>query len=161
MNKKTVIFQGTFDPFTCGHLAVVEDALKIFEEVIILLLINPEKTPLFSVSERKEMIEKTVAHLPGVRVDSFEGLLVEYMQEHGLHICVRGIRDEKDLRYEIKNHSLSKALFPELQTMFVPCRGGQDCVSSSVVKEEIQKGNLPQKWLPDPVLQAFVDKIKS
>ena len=83
MNKKTVVFQGTFDPFTLGHLYIVQDALAVFDKVIILLLVNPDKKPLFSLEERKEMILSSVEGLSGVEVDSYSGLLVEYMKEHG------------------------------------------------------------------------------
>ena len=159
MNKKTVVFQGTFDPFTLGHLYIVQDALAVFDKVIILLLVNPDKKPLFSLEERKEMILSSVEGLSGVEVDSYSGLLVEYMKEHGLHICVRGIRNEQDWIYEMKNHSLSKSLYPQLQTVFLSCSATASHISSSALKQACQDGKIPSKWVPFPVEQALTKKI--
>ncbi|MBQ7908621.1 MAG: pantetheine-phosphate adenylyltransferase [Elusimicrobiaceae bacterium] len=159
MSKKIAVYQGTFDPFTQGHLAVVQDALSVFDEVCILLLVNPAKKPLFSVKERKEMIEQTVCSLPRVWVDSYEGLLADYMQERGLVCSVRGVRNEQDYAYELENHQLSKNFYPQLQTFFLPCAPQWSCVSSGAVKAACVCGKLPSSWVSDAVAKELLAKF--
>ena len=142
MIAKPVIFQGTFDPFTSGHLAVVKTALELFGEVRILLLVNPDKTPLFSVTERKEIIETVTAELKEVSVDSCEGLLVDYMRARGLNTCVRGVRHSIDAAYEMQNHQLSSSLYPPLQTILISSPAALQQISSSQVKKDYQNGCL-------------------
>lgn len=146
-NPRTVVYQGTFDPFTAGHLSVVKQALRQFEEVIVLLLVNPHKKPLFSLQERKEIILADTASFSGVKVDSSEGLLVDYMRAHGLTICVRGVRNAQDEAWEMHNHHLSQALYPPLQTLLLPCEEQWREVSSSAVKEACRAGRLPAGWV--------------
>ena len=152
-----IIFQGTFDPFTYGHLEIVKQARTLFGEVRILLLINPDKAPLFSMDERKKMIAAAVADLPGVSVDSYDGLLVDYMRAHGLTTCVRGVRHAEDVAYELNNAHISQTLFPSLYTFFLPCAGALSVISSSVVKTACQAGHLPANWVP-PAVQVYLAK---
>ena len=159
MAKQTVIFQGTFDPFTNGHLAVVKQALQLFGQVRILLLVNPDKTPLFLLDERKELIQAATADLPGVSVDSFDGLLVDYMRAHHLTVCVRGVRSAEDAAYEMHNDHLSQALYPALYTLLIACPGAYQAVSSSAVKAACMQGNLPAGWVPEVVEQALKQKF--
>lgn len=158
MNDTPVIFQGTFDPFTNGHLAVVKEALALFGAVRILLLVNPDKTPLFSVEERKQMIIQATAGLSGVSVDSFGGWLVDYMREHHLDACVRGVRDEADAAYELYNHHLSCQMYPELNSFLLPCPQNLQGISSSAVKAACEQGHLPAGWVPQPVQQKLQEK---
>lgn len=149
--KKRIVFQGTFDPFTNGHLAVVRAARAVFDEVIILLLVNPDKKPLFSLEKRKAMIEASVKDMPGVSVDHFDGLLVDYLKAHELSACVRGVRNSTDFDYEKQNHFLSQKLYPALQTLFLPSDPQWECVSSSAVKTACEQGTLPQEWSVAPL----------
>ncbi len=158
MNKKRAVYQGTFDPFTNGHLSVLHQARALFEEVVVLLLVNPAKQPLFSLSERIEMVRQTVADLPGVMVDSSAGLLVEYMRPRGITFCVRGVRDGQDAAYELKNHTLSQSLYPPLQTLLLPCSAQWRQVSSSAVKAACAAGRLPKEWVPKPVACKLLEK---
>lgn len=159
MRKKIAVYQGTFDPFTNGHLEVAKDALSIFDEVIILLLVNPVKKPLFSVEERKEMILQTIQTLDGVSVDSYQGLLADYMKEKGLTCCVRGIRNERDYAYELENHQLSKVFYPDLKTFFLPCDPLWANVSSGAVKAACAYGSLPATWVSSAVVQNLLQKF--
>lgn len=156
-----VIFQGTFDPFTSGHLEVVKSALAIFDEVRILLLVNPDKTPLFSLEERIKMIRQSVTPWPQVTVDSYDGLLVDYMQQHGYRACVRGVRNETDVSYELANHHLSQQIYPDLQTLFLPCAIAYHKISSSAVKAACSAGKLPAAWVPKPVAVYLKKKFPS
>lgn len=154
-----IIFQGTFDPFTTGHLEIVRRAHRLFGAVRVLLLVNPDKTPLFSVEERKEMIAAAVADLPGVSVDSYDGLLVDYMRARGLTVCVRGVRNKQDAAYELHNAQLSRALYPALHTLFFPCETARAQISSSAVKAACQTGQLPDGWVPPVVQKKLAEKF--
>ena len=154
-----IIFQGTFDPFTNGHLEVVKQARALFGAVRILLLVNPDKTPLFSVEERKEMIAEAVAGSPQVSVDSYGGLLVDYMRARDLTVCVRGVRNAEDAAYELHNAHLSGALYPALHTFYLPCPAALKEVSSSAVKTACQTGRLPDGWVPPAVQKKLAEKF--
>lgn len=158
MDKKRAVYQGTFDPFTGGHLSVLRVARALFDEVVVLLLVNPAKQPLFSLPERLEMVRRAVADLPGVTADSAEGLLVEYMRPRGITFCVRGVRNAQDAAYELKNHSLSQALYPPLQTLLLPCAPQWQAVSSSAVKAACALGRLPRAWVPQAVARKLQEK---
>ena len=158
MQDTPVIFQGTFDPFTNGHLAIVKEALVLFGAVRILLLVNPDKTPLFSVEERKQMILQSTAGLNGISVDSSEGWLVDYMQVHHLPACVRGVRNGEDAAYELHNHQLSAQMYPAITTFLLPCPSDLCAVSSSAVKTACEQGCLPAGWVPQPVQQKLLEK---
>lgn len=158
MHSKKAVYQGTFDPFTSGHLSVLRSALALFDEVTVLLLVNPAKQPLFSLAERVELARQSVADLPGVTVDSFAGLLVEYMRPRGMTFCVRGVRNAQDAAYELKNHSLSQALYPPLQTLLLPCAPQWQAVSSSAVKAACACGRLPRAWVPPAVTRKLQEK---
>ena len=161
--KRTAVYQGTFDPFTSGHLSVVRTALTLFDEVIVLLLISPAKTPLFSVEERLDLIKNTLQEtgLQGVCVEAYEGLLADYMRQHAIICCVRGVRNERDTEYELENHRLSRVFYPELQTVLLPCELSCQDVSSSAVKAACAAGRLPAKWVPQAVAQALKKKFPS
>ncbi len=158
MSKKIAVYQGTFDPFTNGHLSVVKDALSIFDEVVVLLLVNPSKIPLFSVEERKQMISDAVCTLGSVRVDAYQGLLADYMKQQNITCCVRGIRNERDYAYELENHQLSKTFYPALQTLFLPCQPQYNSISSSAVKTACVCGKLPAAWVPSAVAKKLLSK---
>ena len=147
MTEPFVVYQGTFDPFTQGHLAILKNALSLFGSVRVLLLVNPDKQPLFSLQERKEMIALATAGLAGVSIDSDSGLLVDYMRAHAVTRCVRGVRDEADASYEMKNHALSQQLYPALQTLLLSCDPALKEISSSRVKEACMQGHVPKEWI--------------
>lgn len=155
---RAAVYQGTFDPFTQGHLSVLKSALSLFDEVVVLLLVNPAKKPLFSVAERREMISASVQGLKGVRVDADEGLLVDYMQKHGLQVCVRGVRNGQDAAYELQNHRLSQNLYPALQTLLLPCEPAFHALSSSAVKTACAGGSLSMNWVPAAVAEKLKEK---
>ncbi|HJD19553.1 MAG TPA: pantetheine-phosphate adenylyltransferase [Candidatus Avelusimicrobium excrementipullorum] len=163
MKPKTAVYQGTFDPFTCGHLSVLKSARKLFDEVVVLLLVNPTKTPLFSVAERAEMINAAAeeANLACVRVDSYEGLLADYMHAQGLTCCVRGVRNGRDAEFELENHRLSRVFYPQLQTILLPCDPAWQDVSSSALKAACVCGRVPAQWVPQAVQRKLKEKYPS
>ena len=160
MKPKTAVYQGTFDPFTCGHLSALKSARELFDEVVVLLLVNPAKKPLFSADERAEMINAAVteAKLTGVRVDSYEGLLADYMQAHGLTCCIRGVRNGRDAEFELENHRLSRVFYPQLQTILLPCDPAWQDVSSSALKAACAAGRVPAEWATKSVREKLLEK---
>ncbi len=163
MAQRIVVYQGTFDPFTCGHLDIVRQARSLFDEVLVLLLVNSAKQPLFTLSERMQLIAASMqeAGLEGVRVDAFEGLLADYMRQHGLVHCVRGVRNGRDTDFELENHRLSRVFYPELQTWLLPCNPLFQDISSSALKAACAAGRLPANWAPAAVVQALRKKYPS
>ncbi len=159
MKYPFVIYQGTFDPLTNGHLDIIKKALGLFGQVRVLLLVNPDKQPLFSVQERKDMIAAATADLPGVSIDSDTGLLVDYMRAHRAPVCVRGVRNAQDCAYELHNHALSHQLYPDMETILLPADPMWQEVSSSAVKAACARGQLPPAWVPAGVWQALEKKF--
>ncbi|MCI0403388.1 MAG: pantetheine-phosphate adenylyltransferase, partial [Acidobacteria bacterium] len=119
MRQVTAIYPGSFDPVTNGHLDLIERASRLFDHLIVALLTNPEKDPLFSVDERVEMLREVVAHLPNVEVETFDGLLVDYARRRGARVLLRGIRAVSDYEYELQMALMNRQLAPELETVFM------------------------------------------
>lgn len=135
-NRKCV-FAGTFDPPTVGHKATVEDCLKIFDEVVVAVLVNPKKQPFFTASEREEMLKLTFGDQPRVRVTVFDGTVAELMRKEQTDVYVRGIRNGTDLDYENADFYASKKLNGDLTAVYIPCRQELLHVSSSIVRNSL------------------------
>lgn len=132
---KKAIYSGSFDPITYGHLELIERASRIFDHLIVTILHNPRKNPLFTLEERIAMIEQAVSHLNNVEVQSYSGLLVDFAREQDCHIIVRGLRAVTDFEYEIQMSQTNRLLAPELDTVFVTTDMKYGYLSSSTVRE--------------------------
>jgi len=141
---RRAIYPGSFDPVTNGHLDIIQRGCKLFDEIIIAILINPEKTPFFSVTERKEILAEVLKDIERsackLVVDSFEGLLVQYAAEKEAHAIVRGIRAISDYEYELQMALMNRRLEPGLETVFMMPAEAYSYVSSRLVKEVFQLG---------------------
>lgn len=139
MDKKKCVFAGTFDPPTLGHKSMVETCLKLFDEVVIGLLVNPSKAPCFSVDERKEMLSLCFDEeaKKRIKIVTFEGTVAELLQRENTKIYARGIRDSVDLAYENANFYASKKLDNELITVYIPCPQEYLHISSSMVRNSL------------------------
>jgi len=141
---RRAIYPGSFDPVTNGHLDIIQRGCKLFDEIIIAILINPEKTPFFSVAERKEILADVLKDIERgackLVVDSFEGLLVQYAAEKEAHAIVRGIRAISDYEYELQMALMNRRLEPALETVFMMPAEAYSYVSSRLVKEVFQLG---------------------
>ena len=153
------IYAGTFDPPTHGHRSAVEAAAKIFDQVVVLLAVNPDKQPLFSVDERLAMLRANLAHLPDVSCASTEGYVVEYARAVGATHLVRGLRDATDAVYETKMAQLNRDLAPEVTTLFVPADPELSEVSSSRLKALARAGKDFSAYCSTEVAYALKQRL--
>jgi pantetheine-phosphate adenylyltransferase len=152
------VYPGSFDPVTFGHLDIVERGARIFDKVIIAVMVNPHKNPLFSVEERKELIRRAVEHIPNVEVDSFPGLLVNYVQEKNASVIIKGLRAVSDFESELQMASMNKHMYNDAETFFLPTSSKYSHLSSSIIKEIARHGGPISDFVPPHVEQAIREK---
>lgn len=160
MNLVRAIYPGSFDPLTNGHLDLIERGSKIFEELVVAILRNPEKDPLFTVAERREMLEEMVRPWPNVKVDTFEGLLVEYALGKNAKAVLRGIRAISDYEYELQMALMNRKLQPQLETVFMMPAEAYSYLSSRLVKEIFRLGGSVGGLVPKLVEQKLREKFE-
>jgi len=158
MNKAAVC-AGTFDPITLGHLDVIERAARIFPRVVIAVAANPGKNPMFSLKERIELVRASTAHIAGIEVDSFDGLLVDFVMSKDIRIIIRGLRAFSDFEYEFRMALTNRRLRPEIETIFLMPKQDYSYVSSSNVREVAYLGGDTSSFVPLPVQQALTEKL--
>lgn len=156
---RRAVYPGSFDPVTFGHLDVIKRAADIFDVLIVSVLNNKEKTPLFSVEERVEILKEATKNLPNVQVDSFSGLLTDYTREKDLHVAIRGLRAITDFEYELQIAQVNRKLSGgKLDTMFLTTSLEYAYLSSSSVKEIASFGGDISQCVPDFVARLIYDK---
>ena len=143
---------GSFDPITKGHEDIVRRAAELFDEVVVLIARNPKKTCLFSEAIRREFCEKTFADLPNVRVDVWEGIVVDYARKVGAGVLVKGIRGAADLEYENQLAEINRILAPEIETVYLPARPEFAAISSTYARAFLQSGKDCAPLLPQAIL---------
>ena len=154
------IYPGSFDPVTLGHLDIIKRASKIFDELIVGVLNNNSKSPLFSVEKRVKMLNDVVKDLPNVKVMSFEGLLVDFARKVDAQIIVRGLRAVTDFEYELQMSQTNTVLNENVDTIFFTTSLEYAYLSSSTVREAAYFGADISKFVPDSVVQQVYDKFK-
>ncbi|MDX2033299.1 MAG: pantetheine-phosphate adenylyltransferase [Blastocatellia bacterium] len=161
MKTRRAIYAGSFDPVTNGHLDIIARASRLFDEVIVALLLNPGKSPMFSLAERSEMLREALAPQGGrVEVDSFEGLLVEYARRREACAIIRGVRSIKDYEYELPMVLMNRRMHPELETVLLVAAEEHAFVSSSLMKEVFLLGGSIEGLVPDLVIERMKGKIE-
>ena len=149
--KKIAVYPGSFDPITNGHLDIVHRALEFVDELIIAILVNPEKQPLFTVKERIELIKKVIPVNHRIKIDQFHGLLVDYAEKRNARIILRGLRAVSDFDYEYQMALMNRRLAPEIETVFLVPAEQYTYVSSRLVKEIAYLGGTIKGLVPDVV----------
>ena len=159
MKTSIAIYPGSFDPVTNGHLDLIERGEKMFDLVIVAVLRNAEKAPLFSVNERVEMLRDVTKQWPSVEIDVFDGLLVDYARKRGAGVILRGIRAVSDYEYELQMALMNRKLEPRLETVFMLPGEPYSFLSSKLVREIAHFGGPLKGLVPDVVEQRIRAKI--
>lgn len=157
--RRTALCPGSFDPPTNGHLDVVERAARYFERVVVAVIANPSKRPLFTLDERTSMLADALAHLDNVEIASFDGLLVDFARANDVGVVVKGLRAVSDFEYELQMAQMNSALTPELDTMFVTAKPSWAFLSSSLVKEVARYGGSVEGLVPPGVAKALAERF--
>ncbi|WP_062048529.1 pantetheine-phosphate adenylyltransferase [Bacillus sp. JCM 19034] len=153
------VCSGSFDPITYGHLDIITRGSHVFDEVIVAILHNRNKEPLFSTDERVELIEEATSHIPNVIVETFDGLLIEYMKKRKAKTIIRGLRAVSDFEYEMQVASINKKLGPEIETFFMMTNHQFSYLSSSIVKEVAKYNGDISGLVPECVERALRKKF--
>ena len=160
----TAICPGSYDPVTKGHLDIIQRSAAIFDRVIVLVLINPAKTPTFTVEERVELLRRAVRDIPSldqdrVEVDSSPGLLVDYAKAHGAKAAVKGLRAVTDFEYEFQQALINKKLYPDFETVFMSCNSHYMYLSSSMVKQIAAEGRDVREFIPASIYEDVMHRV--
>lgn len=158
--ERIAVYPGSFDPVTNGHLDVIRRAARIFDKVIVAVLVNSSKKPLFDVGERIEMIETVVKDIPNVEVDTFSGLLVDFMRKNHATVIIKGLRAVSDFEYEFQMALMNSKLDPEIETLFMMTNSKYSYLSSSIVKEVGHLGGSLDDLVPDAICQRVLGKLE-
>jgi len=157
--EKTAVYPGSFDPVTNGHWDVVERGLRLFDRVIVAIATNGTKDPLFTIEERLEMLNKTFEGMPRVEVDSFDGLLVDYVEKRGADAILRGLRAVSDFEHEFQMALMNRKLNRNIQTVFLMTGLRWIFISSSIIKEAARFGGDTRGMVPDIVCEKLKEKF--
>lgn len=154
-SDKIAVYPGSFDPITMGHVDIVERGLRVFDRIVIAVAVNTSKTGLFTLEERKALIEKTFESYPNVEVALFEGLLVDFLRMRNIKSILRGLRAISDFDYEFQIAGMNNSLCPDVDTVFLMTSQKYYYISSSVIKEVARFGGNVSELVPAPVYEAL------
>lgn len=156
---KIAVYPGSFDPITNGHLDIIKRASKVFDEVVVGVLINPEKKGLFSINERVELIEKVIKPYKNVKVEGFEGLLIDFMDKHNANVIVKGLRAVSDFEYEFQMAMMNNKLDKTKETVFMATSPEYSYLSSSSVKQVAKFGGCIRELVPEEIREIISRKV--
>lgn len=155
------VYPGSFDPVTYGHLDIIQRGAKIFDKVTVAVLINPNKDPLFTVEERVELIKKATIDFPNVEIDSFHGLLVDYMKQKNANTIIKGLRAVSDFEYELQMASINRKLDENIETFFMMTNNKYSYLSSSIVRDIARYHGQVSDLVPPIVEAALREKYRN
>ena len=158
---RTVIYPGSFDPITLGHLDVIQRAADVFDRVVVAVAASQSKGPLFSVKERLALVRDVTSGIPSVEVESFGGLLVDYVAKRGARAIIRGLRAVSDFEFEFQLALMNRKLDERVETLFMMPREAYTFISSRMVKEICSLGGDVSAFVPTPVQVALLRKLRS
>ncbi|MDF2153939.1 pantetheine-phosphate adenylyltransferase [Vibrio sp. CAU 1672] len=157
---KKVIYPGTFDPITNGHLDIINRAAAMFDEIVIGVAASPSKNTMFTLEERVQLVEQATSHLKNVSTSGFSGLLVDFAKQEQAHVLVRGLRTTVDFEYEFGLTNMYRKLLPGLESVFLTPAEEYAFLSSTIVREVAIHGGDISQFVPAPVNQAIQAKLK-
>lgn len=157
---KRAVYPGSFDPITNGHLDIIKRASEIFDEVIVGVLVNPDKNGLFDITERVNLIKKSTYNISNVRVESFTGLLIDFMKKTDTKIIVKGLRAISDFEYEFQMAMLNNKLNSNIETVFLMTSEKNSYISSSSIKQIAMFGGSITDFVPEMIVNDILDKFK-
>ena len=155
------VYPGSFDPLTNGHVDIITRGARIFDRIIVAILINAEKAPLFSMDERLKIAREVFKDLPNVEVDTFEGLLVDYVERRHAHVIVRGLRAVSDFEFEFQMALMNRRLNGKIETVFMMPAEQYSYISSRLIKEVFSLGGRVHGLVPDTVEERLRQKVNS
>ncbi len=156
---RKAVCPGSFDPITNGHLDIIERTSRLFDDVTVLVVINPEKKPAFTPQERMDMISRVTSHLDNVHVDCYYGLLVDYIKEKNITTIVKGLRVMTDFEYELQMAMTNRTLYPEAETLFLTAKQKNMYLSSSLVKQVAAfKGDI-SSFIPMSIYDDIYNRL--
>lgn len=158
--ERIAVYPGSFDPVTNGHLDIIERTSKVFDKVIVAVLENPDKKPMFTKEERVNMLKKVTGHIPNIEIESFSGLLIHYMDKKNAKVIVKGLRAVSDFEYEFQMALLNNKLNPEVETLFMMTNNKYSYLSSSSVKQIALFGGCIKELVPDVIIYDILEKVK-
>lgn len=156
---KIAVYPGSFDPITLGHLDVIQRGAKVFDKVIVGVLVNVNKNGLFDIEERVELIKKATKDIPNVEVVSFNGLLIEFIKQCNATVILKGLRALSDFEYEFQMALMNNKLDPEIETLFMMTSAQYSYISSSAIKQVAQFNGDLSGLVPEEVIPDIVEKI--
>lgn len=156
----TAVYPGSFDPITCGHLDIIRRASRQFDRVIIAVLNNTAKKPMFTAQQRVRLIEKSIADLPNCSAEYFDGLLVDFVRQRNARTVIKGLRAISDFEYEFQMALLNKKMEPDVETLFMVTNSNYSYISSSIVKEIATLGGDFRDLVPAEIYEDVKLKIK-
>jgi len=159
--NKIAVYPGSFDPITNGHVDIIKRGLRVFDELIVLIAYNPNKKTIFSLEERVEMIREVIRDFKNVRVDSFDGLLVEYVKVAGANVILRGLRALSDFEYEFQLALINRRLNRDVETIFLMTGYKWFYTSSTIINEAASLGGSVKGLVPEIVNQKLLEKYSS
>lgn len=156
----TAVYPGSFDPVTYGHLDIIQRGAKVFDKVVVAVLENPSKKPLFTVQERTQLLREVTQEIENVEIEAFHGLLVDYMRLKEANTIIKGLRAVSDFEYELQMASINRTLNDQVETFFMMTNNKYSFLSSSIVKQVAKYNGSVKDFVPYPVEKALRKKFQ-
>lgn len=157
---KKAIYPGSFDPVTLGHMDVIARSAKLADELVVVIMINEGKKPLFTIEERASMLEKTTKDIKNVRIKYYKGLLIDFAKKENANVIVRGLRAVTDFEYELQMAQTNRVLAPQIDTLFLTTALEYSYLSSSIVKEVAGFGGDISRFVPEIIREQVMKKVE-